>query len=473
MNQNTKTSGLIKTFVVICDFVVLNVLLFFNIRFNWNVDNLSGSKDCISLVIMANIGMICAQYFFSTIVHKRRSTSEQIFRQTTLLVFLHGFITFMINIILSQYEDGKIPGFNSAIYFTLLLWIGIMLSRYCERWAIKRYRSMGRNRRTVVFIGSDPLVIEAYNFLVNNQFFGYHVVGYYSDTEFADSPKGLHYCGSLRDFEGVMNNPEKSEAFDELYCSLSVDEQDKICQIMRYCNNNVIHFYYVPSFSQAFGHTVKFEHLGNIIVFTNYYEPLANPTNRFIKRAFDLIVSSAILLCLLPFIPLIALIIRIQSPGPIFFRQSRTGLNGKEFMCYKFRSMHVNRDADLVQATKNDPRKFAFGNFMRRSNIDELPQFFNVFKGDMSIVGPRPHMLYHTEVYRQLVDKYMVRHFAKPGITGWAQVTGFRGETKELWQMEGRVKRDIWYIENWSIWLDLRIIGKTALQVIIHDKNAY
>lgn len=135
--------------------------------------------------------------------------------------------------------------------------------------------------------------------------------------------------------------------------------------------------------------------------------------------------------------------------------------------------MHVNKDADTVQATENDPRKFAFGNFMRKSNIDEFPQFFNVLKGDMSIVGPRPHMLHHTEIYGSIIDKYMVRHFSKPGITGWAQVTGFRGETKELWQMEERIKRDIWYIENWSFWLDLYIIYLTAKSIIIHDKNAY
>ena len=123
--------------------------------------------------------------------------------------------------------------------------------------------------------------------------------------------------------------------------------------------------------------------------------------------------------------------------------------------------MHVNKDADKVQATKDDPRKYPFGNFMRKANIDELPQFLNVLKGDMSIVGPRPHMLAHTEMYSHLIDKYMVRHFVKPGVTGWAQVTGYRGETKELWQMEGRVKRDIWYMEHWSIWLDIRIIWLT------------
>ena len=139
----------------------------------------------------------------------------------------------------------------------------------------------------------------------------------------------------------------------------------------------------------------------------------------------------------------------------------------------KFRSMHVNKDADKLQATKDDPRKFPFGNFMRKSNIDELPQFLNVLKGDMSFVGPRPHMLLHTEQYSHLIDKYMVRHFVKPGLTGWAQVTGFRGETKELWQMEGRVKRDIWYMEHWSFWLDLRIIWMTVKNLFKHDEMAY
>jgi putative colanic acid biosynthesis UDP-glucose lipid carrier transferase len=135
--------------------------------------------------------------------------------------------------------------------------------------------------------------------------------------------------------------------------------------------------------------------------------------------------------------------------------------------------MHVNADADRVQATKHDPRKFPFGEFMRKTNLDELPQFLNVLKGDMSIVGPRPHMIFHTEKYSALIGKYMVRHFSKPGITGYAQVTGFRGETEELWQMEGRIQKDIWYIENWSMWLDIKIIFKTALTIIFPDKAAY
>ena len=163
----------------------------------------------------------------------------------------------------------------------------------------------------------------------------------------------------------------------------------------------------------------------------------------------------------------------MTSPGPIFFKQMRTGLNGREFKCYKFRSMRVNDEADKKQATVDDPRKTRFGDFLRRSNIDELPQFINVFKGEMSIVGPRPHMLAHTETYARLIDKYMVRHFIKPGVTGWAQTHGFRGETKELSQMEGRVQFDIWYMEHWTLLLDLYIIYKTVANIVIGEKNAY
>jgi putative colanic acid biosysnthesis UDP-glucose lipid carrier transferase len=260
---------------------------------------------------------------------------------------------------------------------------------------------------------------------------------------------------------------------EELFCCLSHDYSNEIVRIMQFCDKNVIHFYYMPrQFGEYSLHLDPQLYLGKS-VFTNRREPSAKLGNRVIKRSFDIAVSSIISLCFLPFLPIIAIIIKIQSPGPIFFRQARTGLNGNTFQCLKFRSMHVNKDADTVQATENDQRKFAFGNFMRKSNIDEFPQFFNVLKGDMSIVGPRPHMLHHTEIYGSIIDKYMIRHFSKPGITGWAQVTGFRGETKELWQMEERIKRDIWYIENWSFWLDLRIIYLTAKSIIIHDKNAY
>ena len=194
---------------------------------------------------------------------------------------------------------------------------------------------------------------------------------------------------------------------------------------------------------------------------------------RRVKRAFDLAAALGLLVITFPIMLLTALAIRVESPGPIIYRQRRVGLFGQDFTVYKFRSMRVNKDSDTMQATKNDPRKTKLGNFLRKSNIDELPQFINVLLGSMSVVGPRPHMLKHTEEYSKLVDKYMVRHLIKPGITGWAQINGFRGETKELWQMEGRVERDIWYLEHWTFMLDLYIIYKTVKNLIRGDKEAY
>ncbi|MDE6262217.1 MAG: sugar transferase, partial [Muribaculaceae bacterium] len=169
----------------------------------------------------------------------------------------------------------------------------------------------------------------------------------------------------------------------------------------------------------------------------------------------------------------IAIAGKISSPGPVLFKQTRHGYSGREFTCLKFRTMKVNSDSDRKQATDRDPRKTRVGDFLRRTSLDELPQFINVWMGDMSVVGPRPHMLAHTEQYRQLIDRYMLRHMVKPGITGWAQVSGYRGNTDELWKMEKRVNADVWYIEHWSWMLDLKIIVRTVYNAIRGEENAY
>ena len=283
----------------------------------------------------------------------------------------------------------------------------------------------------------------------------------------------LERQGSFEDFIAGMQQPESLVLGDELYLCVSRREKDVIRSISKLCDHQVVRFFYVPVSVESIGLNLKREFLDDIEIYATYDNPLQNSVNRFVKRVFDIVLSLVFLVPTVLLFPIIYLIIKIQSPGPIFFKQLRTGLDGKDFYCLKFRSMHVNKDADRLQATKDDPRKYPFGNFMRKANIDELPQFWNVLRGDMSIVGPRPHMLAHTEQYSQLIDKYMVRHFVKPGVTGWAQVTGYRGETKELWQMEGRVKRDIWYMEHWSVWLDIRIIWLTIKTIFIHDKHAY
>ena len=264
-----------------------------------------------------------------------------------------------------------------------------------------------------------------------------------------------------------------TELGDEMYVCLSRREGETIKALSQLCDWQVTKFYYIPVSVESIGLRLNREYINDIEVFTTHESPLEGAVNKMVKRVFDIVVSVMALALTGLIFPLVYLIIKIQSPGPIFFKQLRTGLDGEDFVCYKFRSMHVNDNSDKLQATKDDPRKFPFGNFMRRANIDELPQFWNVLIGNMSVVGPRPHMLAHTDMYSKQIGEYMVRHFVKPGITGWAQVTGFRGETKELWQMEERVKRDIWYMENWSVWLDLRIVWMTVKSIFRHDENAY
>ncbi len=460
--RNTKTNELIKYAVIAGDFIILNVLF---MAFFWWHQKYIGERvpyeQLGDFVLVINFAMAVSQIRFSTVMHERRAASDKIIKQAISLVAVFAVLS---------YAMAK-PFIYTGAYGMFLLWFAVLLLlvlilvRFAERMLLKRFRRMGRNTRTVLLIGSDKAILDIYKALVSDPSTGYSVKGYIADEPLDGCPPELAYLGNY-------HTPYPQT--DEIYCSMPRNRSKQIRAIASYCDNNFIRFFYVPVSLERIGMRLEPETIGDNLVFTNHQEPLAQPFNRFVKRLFDIVFSALMLLLMLPLYPIIALIIKSQSPGPILFKQLRTGINGQQFYCYKFRSMHVNNQADTLQATRNDPRKFAFGNLMRHTNIDELPQFYNVLKGQMSVVGPRPHMLHHTEVYRQLIDEYMVRHFVKPGITGWAQVNGFRGETRELWQMKGRVERDIWYIENWTFWLDLRIVWLTLKNAFLrNDQQAY
>ncbi len=424
---------------------------------------------------MVNAAMLIAQYFFSTIIYIRSIGLEKIFVRTLSLALTMTALLFVFVHLLTNVDHF----FNMIFLFGLASFAGLMLSRFPQRFLVKELRKKGYNSHNVLFVGSDLANLDLYMKMTNDLSNGYRVLGYFANHEIPNCPESCKDLGTRDRLAKVMQLAMNFTAsgdtlkVDDVFCSLSHNDSDYILKVMRFCNMNVIRFQYVPRQFGTSRLSLKPRLMFDTTVFVARSEPLSYWENRLVKRTFDIVVSGFVCLCLLPFMPIIALCIKLQSPGPLFFRQQRTGIDGKVFYCLKFRSMHVNADSDKAQATKEDPRKFPFGNFMRKTNIDEFPQFINVLKGDMSIVGPRPHMLYHTKIYSELIDKYMVRHFAKPGITGWAQVTGYRGETKELWQMEERIRRDIWYIENWSFWLDMRIIAKTAMSIIHPDKNAY
>jgi len=467
MIRYDKNSDLLKKAVILADFVLLNLLLdaFFLIRSHILTDYLHA--DVLPIAVCVNLGMVIAEYFFPSKVYWRRASADAIVRNTTYLTLMQGIMGYML---LRLIRYGNIPFIWVAV-FILSLYFTLLLSRLVERIIIKRLRRAKKNTRRVLLVGNDPMIPMLYERLTSDAAMGYDVIGYYADSEIPDCPEGLSYLGGKEDLNRNIMGEEGLKDFNDVFCCLSHDRQEDIENLMMLCDRYTTHFFYVPRMSGNMALRLKMEYLGDIPLFASHEAPLNLIGNRMIKRCFDILFSLPICIILTLMLPFIALIIKLQSRGPLFFRQERTGMNGESFNILKFRSMHVNKDADTLQATKDDPRKFAFGSFMRRTNIDELPQFYNVLKGDMSVVGPRPHMLKHTEQYSKLIDSYMVRHFAKPGITGWAQVNGFRGETQELWQMTGRVKRDIWYIENWTVWLDIRIIYLTIKNMLARKEE--
>lgn len=464
-------NDLIRIAIIIGDFLLLNLLVFLCLgQFDDKTPDYFMDHNAV-VIMVANFAMMVAEYFFNTIAYHRRLSAIDLLRRVFMLSATQSALMFFL--LRSISRGGGF--FKFMYYFAGFLFIGLLLVRIIERGIILYLRAKGKNTQSILFVGNDPANLMLYHDMLENSSAGTYVKGYYADEPIENAPEQFVHLGNLQQLNAQMEEDKDKTnlGIDLLFCCLSHDESAFINRVIHFCDNHVVHFYYVPRMSGNLHLRLIPELYGDVTLFTNRREPLTFIENKFLKRTFDIVVSALTCLVLLPFLPIIALIIKMQSPGPLFFVQNRTGLNGHTFKCYKFRSMHVNNQADTLQATKDDPRKFPFGEFMRKTNIDEFPQFFNVLKGDMSIVGPRPHMMLHTEMYGKLIDKYMVRHFCRPGITGWAQVTGFRGETKELWQMEERIRRDIWYLENWTFWLDLKIILKTALTIIRPDKKAY
>ena len=464
-------NDLIRIAIIIGDFLLLNLLVYLCLeQFDDKTPDYFMDHNAVVFMV-ANFAMLVAEYFFNTIAYHRHLTAIDLLRRVCMLTATQTALMFFL--LRSISRGGGF--FKFMYYFAGFLFIGLLLARLIERGIILYLRSKGKNTQSILFVGNDPANLMLYHDMLENSSAGTYVKGYYADEPIENAPEQFVHLGNLQQLNAQMEEDKDKTnlGIDLLFCCLSHDESAFINRVIHFCDNHVVHFYYVPRMSGNLHLRLIPELYGDVTLFTNRREPLTFIENKFLKRTFDIVVSALTCLVLLPFLPIVALIIKMQSPGPLFFVQNRTGLNGHTFKCYKFRSMHVNNQADTLQATKDDPRKFPFGEFMRKTNIDEFPQFFNVLKGDMSIVGPRPHMMLHTEMYGKLIDKYMVRHFCRPGITGWAQVTGFRGETKELWQMEERIRRDIWYLENWTFWLDLKIILKTALSIIRPDKKAY
>ncbi|WP_317174195.1 undecaprenyl-phosphate glucose phosphotransferase [Nonlabens antarcticus] len=344
-----------------------------------------------------------------------------------------------------------------AVVFTT-----IALVKITVYYIFKNYRSyLGGNFRNVVLIGENKETLELQQFFESHPDYGYRL-----QNMFDVKSTGFN-IQTIKDF--ILENK-----IDEIFCSVKELNNEELLEITDYADNNLRTLKFLPDPDTLLSKHLKYDYYGKTPILSLREIPLDDPVNQLAKRSFDILFSLLVIVGILSWLtPIIALLIKLESKGPVFFKQGRNGIDYKEFRCYKFRSMVLNKTADIDQVSKNDQRVTTVGKFLRKTSIDELPQFFNVLKGDMSVVGPRPHMVSHTHMYAERIDKFMVRHFVKPGITGLAQTSGYRGEVETDDDIVGRVRNDIYYIENWSTTMDIRIIFKTILNLFSGDEKAY
>ena len=379
------------------------------------------------------------------------------------------FNAFIISGILFSLKQSEFS--REHLYVTyLLILILLMCWRYIAIKMIYIYRKSGYNYRQVVIIGGGDVARQLYTYFTSDNGLGVRVKGIFSENPLTFPVKEHITISEIKIFKDFALEKD----IDEVYYTMPLMHTKKIKELVDFCDKNMIRLKIIPDFRGFIFKRVNIDFFDDVPVITLRDEPLTDFVNRVAKRLFDLVFSSFVIVLILSWLyPIIAILIKLSSKGPVLFKQVRSGVDNEAFVCYKFRSMRQSDDADVKQAAKGDARITKIGAFLRKSSLDEFPQFINVFIGNMSIVGPRPHMLLHTEEYSVLINKYMVRQLVKPGITGAAQVKGFRGETKELVDMEGRIRLDVWYIENWSLSLDINIIFHTVWNVFKGDEKAF
>jgi putative colanic acid biosysnthesis UDP-glucose lipid carrier transferase len=353
----------------------------------------------------------------------------------------------------------------------MLYWfIAWPVSILVGRWFLEQYLSsdsyISKINKSAVIVGNSKLGRQLATSINQNASFGIRVKGFFDDNEdHLISSNIIGYIEALPEYV-------KRHSIDIIYIALPPSGNSRVLSLLDRLKDTTASIYYVPDFFITDLIQARVDEVDGIPVVAMCETPFTG-INGMIKRMSDLLLGTSILLFLSPLMLLVAIGVKMTSPGPVIFRQRRYGLDGREIVVYKFRSMTVMEDGlDIPQAQFNDKRVTRFGKFIRRTSLDELPQFFNVIQGQMSIVGPRPHAITHNEMYRKLIKGYMVRHKVKPGITGWAQVNGHRGETSSLDAMQKRIDFDLEYLKNWSVQMDFVIIFKT-ISCVFKDSKAY
>lgn len=448
-NKTGRYSKYIRPLITFLDLLIINLLVLICLR---------TSMSNFGYHTILSIFWLVASYYTGYYEVYRFTKEVQIFGKLLKQFFFITIITFAYVGYKYKYVTP-----NEIWFFIFISFISIGFQKFFIFYLLKKYRLFyGGNLRNVVILGNGKNVDELVDYFSNNPDYGYNLLKQF-DLK-TNKREELKEC-----YQYVLDHK-----IDEIYGSLTTLRNTDIENLINFADNNLKTIKLLPDSKQTLYRNLALEYYGYIPIISLRKIPLEIEVNKRLKRFFDIVFSILVIVGVLSWlIPILAILIKLESKGPIFFKQMRNGLNYEEFSCYKFRSMRLNKIADLEQVSKNDPRITKTGKFMRKTSIDELPQFFNVLVGNMSVVGPRPHMVSHTEMYAKSVDKFMVRHFIKPGITGLAQTNGFRGEVENEQDIINRVKYDIFYLENWTILLDIKVIFSTILNSIKGDKKAY
>lgn len=394
----------------------------------------------------------------------------KLYRVQTLITIINNTLRILaLYIIIIEAGDGLVTTIYHSgtfvYYFYGLSCLFILLWRVGTTVFLRIYRRRGHNFRRVVIAGVTSATQEMIDFFKHHPEHGYRLYRTFDKSDFN---------GDFNKYFQALKSYCVENKIDEIYCSLSEFNAHQADLLVEFTDREVLRLKFIPVSAGFNLDNFKIDFYGYLPVYIFRPIPLDNQFNKITKRVFDVIFSFLIFVFVFSWLfPIIAIFIKLNSKGPVFFKQKRSGLDNNNFACYKFRSMYFDEKKDGVQATKGDSRITTVGAFLRKTSLDELPQFLNVLLGDMSVVGPRPHPLWLNDKYRDNIEKYMIRHFIKPGITGLAQVKGFRGETSDPSLMERRIKMDIFYLENWSFLLDVKIIFMTVFSVMRGDKNAF
>lgn len=463
--MNRQFERYLQITLIALDLIILNLFFFicqviFTKSIHYNSSDAYFKYLTISNTVWLLLSFFLRTYAISHILNFEVFTKRTIQEYLLWIIFLLIYLFFFRELSISRlFIIATVTMFGFGLLINRFVYLGIF--RYFRKsdFLIKKILILGYNdtaKKLAQYFEQDGLNMQ--------------ILGYIEDDEKISELSHYPVLSNISDTLRIAKDMD----VQEIYSTITPEQNKGIYDLMYRSEEECIRFRIVPNLSIFITREVHIEYLGELPVLSLRKEPLDDIGNRIKKRILDLIVSLLVTVFVLSWLmPIIGLIILLETGRPVFFKQKRTGKNKKPFNCWKFRSMKSNKDADSKQATVNDDRITTFGKFLRKSSLDEFPQFLNVLRGEMSLVGPRPHMLKHTNDYSKVVNEYMVRQFIKPGITGWAQINGYRGEITNPEQIKMRVNKDLWYLENWTLWLDIKILFLTVYYIFKGDSKAY